>query len=171
MSTAPAIQHTRLPQGNGVLEVVTLLPRPVDEVFPFFADAGNLQRITPPELSFEVLTPLPVSMELGTLIEYRLRLFGVPFRWRTRIQLWDPPHRFLDEQIDGPYREWIHLHEFEPTLEGTRMLDRVRYRLPLHPFSGPVTAFVRRRLDRIFRFRAGAILDALGVSDAGRTGP
>ncbi len=165
MSMAPAIHHTRLPQGNGILEVETRLPLPVDEVFPFFADAGNLQRITPPELDFDVLTPLPVPMEIGTLIEYRLRLVGVPFRWRTRIALWDPPHRFLDEQIEGPYREWIHLHEFEPTVEGTRMRDRVRYRLPLHPLSRPAAALVRHRLDRIFRFRADAIRDALGTRD------
>ena len=167
MSTAPAIHHTRLPQGNGILEVETVLPLPVDEVFAFFAEAGNLQQITPPELDFEVVTPLPVPMEGGTLIEYRLRLFGVPFRWRTRIALWDPPHRFLDEQIQGPYREWIHLHEFEPTPEGTRMRDRVRYRLPLHPLSRPATALVRRQLDRIFHFRAEAIRDALGVPEIG----
>jgi ligand-binding SRPBCC domain-containing protein len=171
MSTAPAIHHTRLPRGNSILEVETLLPLPVDEVFPFFAEAGNLQRITPPELNFDLLTPLPVPMEAGTLIEYRLRLFGVPFRWRTRIALWDPPHRFVDEQLHGPYREWIHLHEFEPTPGGTRMRDRVRYRLPLHPFSLPAALLVRRQLDRIFRFRAEAIGDALGVAGARASAP
>lgn len=164
MAPDPVIRHTRLPRGNGILEVETLLPLPMDDVFPFFAEAGNLQRITPPELDFQVVTPLPVHMAAGAVIEYRLRLFGVPFRWRTRITLWEPPRRFLDEQLRGPYREWIHVHDFEPAGTGTRMTDRVRYRLPLHPFSRPVAPLVRTQLTRIFRFRARAIRDALPVS-------
>jgi ligand-binding SRPBCC domain-containing protein len=171
MSTAPVIRHARLPGGNGILEVETLLPLPVDEVFPFFATAENLQRITPPELDIDVRTPHPVRMKEGTLLEYRLRLFGVRFDWQTRIALWEPPHRFVDEQLRGPYREWIHLHAFESVDEGTRMVDRVRYRLPLHPLSSPVAPAIRHRLERIFRFRGEAVRSALGLSDAGSDHP
>jgi len=156
------IRHERRGRGLHVLRTHTLLPRPIDEVFAFFADAQNLQRITPPELAFRILTPPPVEVREGALIDYRLRLFGVPFGWRTRISRWEPPLRFVDEQLRGPYRSWIHLHEFEASGDGTRMTDRVEYRLPGHPFAGPVLPLVRRQLDRIFRYRAGVIREILG---------
>src|SRR5690606_37600721 len=108
--------------------------RPIDEVFAFFSDAGNLERITPPSLRFRVLTPSPIDLKDGTLIDYRLSLSGVPFGWRTRIRGWQPPVMFIDEQLRGPYREWIHTHTFATVPEGTRLDDHVQYRLPLHPF-------------------------------------
>lgn len=157
MVHAPPIRHARLSHGNRILEAETVVPFPLADVFPFFAEAGNLERITPPELRFHIETPLPVKMAAGTILDYRLRLAGVPFRWRSRISVWDPPHRFVDEQLVGPYREWIHLHTFEPTREGTRVLDRVRYRLPLHPLSLPVAPLVQRQLHRIFTFREEVI--------------
>lgn len=135
----------------------TLLPLSPWDVFPFFADAANLEHITPPELSFRIVTPLPIPMGQGTLIDYKLRLFGVPFRWRTRIRDWDPPRRFVDEQIRGPYRLWIHTHEFRPHPQGTLMMDRVRYALPLHPVGEWAAPVIRFLIAWIFRYRARTI--------------
>jgi ligand-binding SRPBCC domain-containing protein len=123
------------------------LPLPVDEVFPFFAEAGNLERITPPELRFVVLTPPGVTIHRGTLLEYRLRLFGVPFGWITRIAAWDPPHGFV------------------PTPRGTLIDDQVRYRLPLGPAGELAHPLVSRQLARIFAYRQRAVAaELLGVA-------
>ncbi|MDH3378908.1 MAG: SRPBCC family protein [Gammaproteobacteria bacterium] len=151
------IRHGDLKNGYHFLETVTTLPLPVDEVFAFFSDAENLERITPPELAFQILTPTPIEIETGTIIKYRLRLFGVPFRWQTRIAVWDPVVQFVDEQMRGPYSTWRHQHTFERTEEGTRMIDRVEYRLPLEPIGGLALPLVRYQLDRIFRYRASAL--------------
>lgn len=128
------------------------LPVPPETVFPFFADAANLDAITPPWLHFHILTPTPIVMREGTLIDYRLRVRGFPLRWRTRIHAWQPPHRFVDEQARGPYRLWVHEHTFEPRDGGTLARDSVRYAVPfdrlLHGW------FVRPDIERIFRFRA-----------------
>ncbi len=139
------------------------LPAPPDDVFPFFADAHNLEAITPPWLGFRVVTPRPIDMRPGALIEYRLRLRGVPLRWRTRIAVWDPPHRFVDVQISGPYRLWHHTHDFEPDGGGhTVMRDTVRYGLPFGPLGALAhRALVRRDLAAIFDFRQEAIRTAL----------
>jgi ligand-binding SRPBCC domain-containing protein len=121
-----------------VLERQQRIERPLAEVFPFYADAANLERITPPWLGFEVATPRPIAMEVSALIEYRLRLHGVPVRWRTRIEAWEPPHRFVDAQLSGPYALWHHTHWFRPDGEGATVLgDRVRYALPLGLAGGP----------------------------------
>jgi ligand-binding SRPBCC domain-containing protein len=137
------------------------LPRPIDEVFAFFAEAGNLERITPPELRFVILTPQPVSMQRGTLLEYRLRLFGLPFRWRTRIAAWDPPHGFIDVQLQGPYALWEHTHSFATTETGTLVDDHVSYALPLSPLGDVALPLVRRQLARVFTYRQQAVRDAL----------
>lgn len=102
-------------------------PRPIDTVFPFFADAGNLDDLTPPWLRFEILTPRPIAMRVGARIDYRLRLRGVPIRWQSEITAWDPPHRFVDEQRRGPYRTWWHEHTFKEHDGGTLIGDHVRY--------------------------------------------
>lgn len=137
---------------------------PLERVFPFFADAANLQHITPQELRFEIETPLPLEMRVGAFIDYRLRLFGVPFRWRTRIAEWTPPHGFLDEQVRGPYALWRHSHRFEPHGDDTVMVDEVRYALPLTPLGEVAHPVVRRQLDRIFDFRARTVPERLGVA-------
>jgi ligand-binding SRPBCC domain-containing protein len=165
------IRHIRLGGGYHALETTTWLSRPLEEVFAFFTDVGNLERITPPELAFRIVTPLPVAITEGTLIEYRLRLYGMPFGWRTRISLWEPPLRFVDEQLQGPYRTWVHLHRFETVEDGTRMTDRVEYRLPGHPFASLAVPLVRRQLDRIFRFRAQVIRRILGGDRASGPAP
>jgi ligand-binding SRPBCC domain-containing protein len=137
------------------------LPLPIDEVFAFFAEAQNLERITPPELRFEILTEMPISMGRGTLLAYRLGLFGVPFRWRTRIAAWDPPHGFIDLQLSGPYALWEHTHVFAATGSGTLIDDHVRYRLPLSPLGDVAYPLVKRQLARIFAYRRQAVREAL----------
>jgi ligand-binding SRPBCC domain-containing protein len=135
------------------------LPAAPAAVFPFFGDASNLEAITPPWLGFAVTTPRPIEMRPGTLIEYRLRLHAVPVRWRTTIAVWDPPRRFVDVQIQGPYRLWHHTHDFEDDGRGgTIMRDTVRYALPLGVL-GEVAhrLLVRRDLAAIFDFRRDAI--------------
>ncbi len=129
------------------------LSLPMDRVYAFFADAWNLERITPPELRFHITTPHPLLMSTGTLIDYRLRLFGIPLRWRTVISLWDPPHRFIDEQLEGPYAEWVHLHEFDEEEQQTTMRDTVEFRLPLWPLGEVALPLVAVQLHRIFSFR------------------
>lgn len=149
-----------------LLECRQTVPTPVRDVFPFFADATNLQAITPDHLGFEVLTPEPIHMRAGALIDYRLRVRGVPIRWRTEITLWDPPRRFADHQLKGPYKIWRHTHSFDPTPEGgTLCTDRVEYRPPGGPLAPIINAlFVERDVVRIFRFRTVEIARRFGVS-------
>lgn len=149
------------------LERVQLIPRRRSEVFAFFSDATNLERITPPFLRFHVVTPTPIDIHEGALLDYRLRLFGIPFAWRTRIDVFEPDRRFIDTQLRGPYRFWRHLHEFTAVDGGTRMLDRVEYEVPLGPLGDLARAlFVTRTVERIFDFRAHAIDGLLGARQA-----
>jgi ligand-binding SRPBCC domain-containing protein len=153
-----------------VLRREQVLPGTPEEVFPFFADALNLEAITPPLLRFRVVTPQPIEMGVGTLIQYGLRLHGVPVRWLTSIQAWEPPHRFVDVQVRGPYALWHHTHEFEPRDDGaTLMRDTVRYAIGFGPLGElAARAFVHRDVTAIFDFRAEAVKDALlGAGSAG----
>lgn len=135
------------------------LPGTPEEVFAFFADARNLEALTPPLLRFRVITPGPIAMGAGTLIRYRLRVHGVPVSWLTEIREWDPPYGFVDEQLKGPYALWHHTHTFEPADDGgTLMRDVVRYRVGLGPLGALATALVvRRDVEAIFDFRAAQI--------------
>ena len=137
------------------LSTTAWLPQPVDVVFPFFGDAHNLNVLTPPWLHFEILTPKPIPMHVGTLIDYRIKLRGIPMTWKTRITLWEPNARFVDEQVHGPYLEWVHTHRFEALDGGTLMKDTVRYRVPGGALVN--TLFVQRDVARIFRYRLDAL--------------
>lgn len=138
------------------------LPRARERVFPFFASASNLQLITPPELNFEIVTPQPIAMKQGTRINYRLRLLGLRFEWLTEITRWDPPREFVDTQVKGPYRKWVHQHLFVETSFGTRIHDAVTYELPFFPIGELAAPLVQFQLRRIFAYRARAIENALG---------
>jgi ligand-binding SRPBCC domain-containing protein len=142
-----------------------LIPRPLPEVFAFFAEAANLEAITPTFLRFRILTPAPIEMRVGARIDYRLSLWGLPVNWRTRISAWEPTSRFVDEQETGPYAYWHHLHEFEAEGSGTRMRDEVTYRLPFGPLGELAhTLWVKRQLRTIFDHRERAIVRRLGAS-------
>ncbi len=148
------------------LESEITLPFAPESVFGFFADARNLEAITPPTLRFRVLTPDPIRMQSGRLIDYRLQLRGVPMRWQSEISAWEPPFRFVDEQRRGPYKRWVHEHIFERCEEGTRVIDRVRYDLPggetLHRL------FVGPELKRIFEYRAQRLAHLFAPRGEGR---
>lgn len=148
-------------RGTHVLRTAMILPLEIHRVFAFFCDASNLERITPPELHFHITTPQPIQMTEGTRIDYRLRLFGFPFTWRTKISLWNPPLQFVDEQIEGPYRLWVHTHHFSEEAGMTTIWDEVHYRLPLWPAGEMVHPVARILLRRIFCFRKQAIEEIL----------
>jgi hypothetical protein len=139
------------------------LPGAPEAVFAFFADARNLEAITPPLLRFRVVTPGPVVMGAGTLIRYRMRVHGVPVSWLTEITAWEPPHRFVDEQREGPYALWHHTHTFAAAGDETVMRDVVRYRIGFEPLGALAHALlVRRDLQRIFDYRAERVPRLLG---------
>jgi ligand-binding SRPBCC domain-containing protein len=146
------IQIGPSPSGRGFrLETTLWLPRSREQLFEFFADAFQLQTITPAWLHFVVLTPPPICIGPGTLIDYRLRLHGIPIRWRTRIRIWKPCESFVDEQIRGPYRRWHHEHTFDALIGGTLCRDVVDYSV----WGGRAidALVVRRDLLSIFGFR------------------
>ena len=149
------------------LERTQQIQRPLDIVFAFFADATNLEAITPRFLRFSIITPTPVEMRSGARIDYAMSLFGMPVRWRTRITEWEPGLRFVDEQEAGPYSVWRHTHEFEPRGEATLVRDVVDYAVPLGPLGSIAHALVvERTLGRIFDFRRDAtrrLLDGGGA--------
>jgi ligand-binding SRPBCC domain-containing protein len=151
-----------------VLRREQVLDAPIERAFEFFSRAENLEAITPPWLRFRITTPTPIEMKAGTLIRYRLRLHGIPVRWLTRIEEWDPPRGFVDQQLSGPYALWHHTHSFEALDdERTRMADIVRYGHRLGPLGGLAEPVVRRDLRRIFDYRRGAIAERIGGNDEG----
>ena len=135
----------------------TRLAYPLDRVFDFFSHAENLEAITPPWIGFRTLTPPPIQMDEGAIIEYAIKLHGFPMRWVSRIEQWNPPHQFVDVQVRGPYRLWEHTHTFEPVEGGVEMTDMVRYSLPLGPLGALANLLVARDLRSIFDYRASRI--------------
>ena len=136
------------------LKKTTIIKKPLSEVFDFFSKAENLDKITPPHLYFKITTPSPILMKRGTLIDYKLKLYGVPFTWKTEITKWNPPFDFEDSQISGPYKKWVHQHIFEEINGEVHMQDIVEYESPgwiLEPFIN--FAFVGPNVNRIFDYR------------------
>ena len=146
-----------------VFETEQWFPKSVEEIFPFFADARNLERITPSWLKFEVVTNGETEIEEGALIDYKLTLRGVPLKWRTLISRWNPPHHFVDEQIKGPYRLWVHTHRFEAQDGGTLASDHVVYAT----WGGSLAnkLLIEPDLKKIFAFRHRALAQIFGESD------
>ncbi|MBA2620885.1 MAG: SRPBCC family protein [Acidobacteria bacterium] len=138
------------------------LDLPIENVFDFFADAGNLERITPPELNFHIITPQPIDLKKGALIDYQLNLRGFPVAWKTEISEWNPPFAFVDRALESPYKQWIHRHTFTRIETGKTLIeDEVRYRLPLEPLGDFAHWFVRRELEYIFDFRQRIVAEIL----------
>jgi ligand-binding SRPBCC domain-containing protein len=153
-----------------ILEREQRVALPLERAFEFYGDARNLEAITPPWMGFQLTTPPPQPMRAGALIAYRLKLHGLPVRWKTRIEAWEPPHRFVDVQLSGPYSFWEHTHTFEGREDGTIAIrDRVRYSLPLGPLGELAhRLFVRRDLRRIFDYRREAVARLLVEDPAPR---
>jgi hypothetical protein len=148
------------------------LPGSPESVFAFFSDACNLEAITPPMLGFRILTPGPIEMRAGTLIAYRLRVHGVAINWTTTIREWAPPHRFVDEQLRGPYALWQHTHTFEDDgAGGTVMSDVVRYAIGFGPLGALARRLlVQRDLDAIFDYRAKRVRELIGAAGGSAQG-
>ena len=146
-----------------VFEREQVIDRPPAEVFEFFSAAGNLQAITPRSLHFRFESPPPARLQAGSEIRYRLKINGVPVRWVSRIADWDPPHRFSDLQVHGPYAYWLHTHTFNALSDGrTQMRDHVAYRVPFGLLGEAARRlFVERQLRALFDYRERALGPAL----------
>ena len=146
-----------------VLERTQIVPAPRAEVFPFFADAANLEAITPPLVGFTILTPTPIEMKVGALIDYKIKINGIPIKWRTRIDAYDPPNMFVDVQLKGPYKTWRHTHTFRDVPGGTELGDRVEYELPFGPLGAIAhVLMVKRQLKTIFDYRTKVLAEMFG---------
>lgn len=157
LAWAPAAAR-EAPRHLSHIHAETLVPRPLDETFAFFSDARNLERLTPPWLNFNIRTAGPIAMREGTLIDYRIVLYGVPIPWQTRIDVWEPGVRFVDVQVRGPYLWWHHEHRFEAAGDMTRVTDHVTFAPRARWIS---SAFVKRDVERIFRYRQQMLASAI----------
>lgn len=141
----------------------TIINRPIDEVFEFFSKAENLNLLTPTFLKFKILTPLPIAMGVGTLIDYKISLNGIPFTWKTKISTWKKNEVFVDEQLRGPYKVWIHEHKFEVVDSGVKMTDTVQYLSPgwiVEPIINKL--YIEKKVKEIFEFRKKVLLQYFG---------
>ncbi len=137
-----------------ILTKTTVINKPLSEVFEFFSNAENLNKITPPDMQFKILTPLPIIIKKGTLIDYKIKVNGIPFNWQTEISEWEPNKRFVDKQLKGPYRVWIHEHTFEEKDGKTIMNDHVQFLSPgwfLEPIINKL--FIEKKVKGIFAYR------------------
>ena len=149
-----------------ILKRELTLPLPREEVFAFFSDAKNLELITPAQLNFKITSPQPIDLREGALIDYQLSLHGIPMNWRTEITTWQPPHRFVDTQLKGPYSQWIHTHTFTEIDTNTTLIeDEVRYRLPLEPLGDLFHFIVEGELRKIFDYRQMVVTEQLRTTD------
>ena len=143
-----------------ILQRETFVAKPIQEVFNFFSKTENLILITPAHLNFKIATPGPILMAKGTMIDYKLKLYGIPFKWKTEITAWQAPFTFTDKQLKGPYLKWIHQHQFEEREGGTLMTDRVEYAIPgwiIEPLI--YTFFIKGNIDAIFNFREKSVTE------------
>ena len=166
MDRDSTIEIKRAPEGGYRLTAKMTVDLPREEVFEFFADANQLERITPSWLNFKVLTPRPITMKAGLLLDYKIRLHAIPIKWRTEISAWDPPFRFVDQQLKGPHKRWHHEHTFEEVDGKTVVLDNVHY-IPsggslIHRFM------VKPDLEKIFRFRHDTLTEIFAAKIAGK---
>lgn len=129
------------------------IDKKIEDVFLFFSDAANLEKITPPELSFSIVSPLPIEIKKGAVIFYKMGLFGIRFKWISLISAWEPPFMFVDEQTKGPYKKWVHTHTFRAEGNETVIEDNVDYELPFYPLSILVLPVIKLQLKRIFSYR------------------
>lgn len=151
-----------------VLEREQWVPCPLEHVFEFFSNARNLEHLTPPWLRFRIVT-LPIAIEPGVKIHYRIGWHGLPLKWTTEIETWEPPHRFTDTQLKGPYKLWHHTHTFESVSGGTLLRDTVRYALPMGPFGDIAHAlWVKKDVEKIFAYRQARIAKMFGAAHAGK---
>ena len=142
------------------LEAKQFIRRPLEEVFGFFSRPENLVVITPAKLQFKILTPSPLEMKQGALIDYTIKLFKVPIHWRTLITTYEPPFKFVDEQIKGPYNFWHHTHMFKEVTDGVEIFDEVHYSIPFGPLGSLLHAlWIKKDLNHIFEYRKGVIDD------------
>lgn len=160
---APAQARGRGVPGTHVLETEQAVAAGIEDAFDCFSNAANLDTITPPLLGFTILTPLPIVMRERALIEYHLRLKGMPIRWLTRIDEWNSGRSIADTQLRGPHALWVHRHSFARRRDGTLIRDRVDYALPLPYLTPPIHAlFVRPMIEMIFAYRREVVARVLG---------
>lgn len=163
-SVGPQIDITLVTSTSWLLRATQTLRQPRAAVFPFFADASNLGRITPAEIGFRILTPTPIEMKEGAVIDYRIRLYGLWVRWQTLITMWNPPSEFVDIQVRGPYAEWVHRHRFTEAPDGRTIVDdEVHFRLPFARLGSVAAPLVKRQLRQIFTYRYAAITRAFSA--------
>ena len=154
-----------------VIERRLWLPRPRPEVFAFFADPGNLARVSPPPADLRWLAPPPASLGAGAVLDFSIRLCGLPVRWRVFVREFDPPYRFIDAQLWGPFARWEHRHLFfegpPGDATGTWVEDRVTYRLPLGSLGRLAHALgAGRSIARVFDYRARRLQELLGAASS-----